>query len=99
MYFQSLLKIATSLWVISLNSCAFTEPLQEISKVQMLVKTGYSRECPYMLNSKPIVLYCLWISRQRIRTITRQFCVASDLWRISPTVYEEGAASIAYHLV
>src|SRR5438876_10878477 len=88
MYFQSLLKIATCLLIVSLDPCAFTEALQEISKVHILVKTGFCRKCPHLLNSKPIVLYCLWVSRQCICAIARHFCIVSDLWRISPTIYE-----------
>ncbi len=60
-YFQSLLKIATSFLVVSLRSRAFTQAFQEVSKVQVLLKTGMRGQCPYMLDSEAIMLYCFWI--------------------------------------
>src|SRR5260370_12679946 len=85
-YLQSLLKIATCLLIVSLNPGAFTKSFQQVSQVQLFLPTRVLTRCPYMLNSEPVVLYCLWVSRQCICAITCQFCIVTTLSIITPTL-------------
>ncbi len=85
------------LLVISLESCAFTKPSQQVGKAQAFVRAGIGGKRSDVLNGKPVVAFGFGIGRQGIRAVTSQFCIVSDLWRFRSTVcqvVDDGGGSL-----